>query len=87
MKAFITLVLATLLDAASASAMITGSCPTFTSNLSPERANHTKMGGLWYEFAYTKDWVEKGQHYECASWNLLANSDYGSFDLLHHSLN
>ena len=28
------------------------------------------FGGLWYEYAYTADFVEKSDK-ECATWNLL----------------
>ena len=87
MKVLLALVLTTVLNVAQGSSMLTGSCPKYESSLPAERANHTKMGGLWYEYLYTNEWRERHQTYDCASWNLLAHSDYGSFDLLHHNLN
>ena len=87
MKAFLAFTIGSLVALTQAGSMTSGGCPKYESNLTPERANHTKMGGLWYEFMNTDGWRQREQNYDCASWNLLAHSSYGSFDLLHHSMN
>ena len=84
----LTLAIATLVGASS---MIAGPCPTFESDVVPARLNHTQMGGLWYEYAFTSDYTED-MGYDCASWNMLAHATNDSFldtkyEVLHHSMN
>ena len=86
MKAIFALTLSTILSVTSASSMSMGSCPKYESNMAPERFNHTKFGGLWYEYMYNNDYRQKNQ-YECASWNLLAHKDSSHYDLLANSRN
>ena len=84
-------VIPTLIAVLQASSLIPGPCPTYEPSISHERLNHTAMGGLWYEYAYTSDYRQDAQ-YECASWNLLVHTPNSThkdtrFDLLHHSMN
>ena len=89
MKQFILAVSSIL--SASASGMKPGPCPSYTSLMSPDRVNHTALGGLWYEYLYTPDYLDEST-YDCASWNMLSNVKNTTFDpttytVLHHSQN
>ena len=91
MKAIFAFALSAILDVTQASGMKPGPCPSFTSQMPSDRLNHTKLGGLWYEFAYTADFTEE-LPYDCASWNMLMHSrnstdQPSNFEVLHHSMN
>ena len=91
MKATIAFALSSILAVSRASGMKPGPCPSFTPQMPSDRLNHTKMGGLWYEFAYTADFTEE-LPYDCASWNMLLHSrntttDPSEYEVLHHSMN
>ena len=83
MKAYVLATLASITQAAM------GPCPTYTSNMAPERLNSTSFGGLWYEYMYT-DGFREGKEYECASWNMLLHTPNEThkqirYEVLHHS--
>ena len=65
-----------------------GSCPLYTSNKASESYNHTHAGGLWYEYLHTPDHKIGANPMECATWNLLSQSNEGgpfSYMMLHNA--
>jgi hypothetical protein len=71
--------------------MLAGGCPTHESNKDFTTLNMTYFGGLWYEYAFTPDFLE-GDPRECATWNLLhhdvnGTADANVYDVLLHGVN
>ena len=85
MKVYISAVILAILNIVGAHQMKSGACPAYESNLSSERFNGTKIGGLWFEYLYDKDFKED-LSYECASWNLLWIEE-GRYEVLKNAIN
>ena len=85
------LILSVLFASVQSAGLIDGECPVYESNKDFTALNMTHFGGLWYEYAYSPEFLD-GDDRECATWNLLHHDVNGTapksvFDVLLHGTN